>query len=171
MAHCTVDSCLIGFASLEEEIRMVRGDILIIWLTNTDMFNRTRNNSVRKTSKNTGDKELLTSEWFTALTPSTNREVLTCKYSLRVFQSTKLDGHADTNPQQWRQSSLITKGLAQISRRRSSRTSTLYKKPRDLHFLKCPLHNVPFPHRCLLGRFACAERHTKINIINQNLWV
>jgi hypothetical protein len=59
------------------------------------------------------------------------------------------------------------KELAQSSRRGSGRTSTLYKKLRDLHFSKCPLHNAPFPNRCLLGQFACAERHT-INIINKN---
>lgn len=75
------------------------------------MFNRTGDYSVRKTRKNTGEKELLTCECFAAFAPSTDRKVLACKYSLRVFQSTKLDGHADTNPQQWRQSAL-TKGLA-----------------------------------------------------------
>ena len=146
-----------------EKIRMVR-DILIISLTNTDMFNRTRNNSVRKTSKNTGNKDLLTSECFTTFTPSTCCKVLTCKYSLRIFQSTKLDGHADPNPQQWRQSSLITKRISSDGVG-SDRTSTLCKKPRDLHFLKCPLHNASFPHMCLLGQFACAEKHT-INITN-----
>ena len=130
------------------------------------MFNRTRNDPVRKTSKNTGDKELLTRECFTALTPSTSPKVLTCKYSLRVFQSTKLDGHADTNPQQWRQSSLIKKELAQSSGRKSGRTSTLYRKLRDLHFSKCPLRNASSPYKYPLGQFACAERHT-INIIKK----